>query len=247
MHVRIGIAMAALLAWTTTALAQTGEIQKKVEQKLDLAKKEQSALEDLLTQALKTNPDIRVAEAKLREAEAEVYRARMKVFHRIVALQQELKSSRAQVTASQQAYDRLMDLTKKGIVSQAEVEASAAKLQQAKTDLARAEAEMDLLGGNPQKGHAVTALHAIASAYLAHDTDPSVLAQIGKAIGAKPLDANTATSAPMVQASTGDKIRKALDSTIKVEFRDLGAADVVELLGKHTQGVNVHAKIDRKS
>src|SRR5436309_9636032 len=40
-------------------------------------KKAPATLEELLAQALKANPDIRVAEAKLREAEAELNRTRL--------------------------------------------------------------------------------------------------------------------------------------------------------------------------
>src|SRR5579883_1482356 len=53
------------------------------------AKPEKSAvpsLQELLTQALRENPDIRVAEAKLREAEADLNRTRLQVTRKVVAL-----------------------------------------------------------------------------------------------------------------------------------------------------------------
>src|SRR5437868_10610793 len=43
-------------------------------------------LEELLSRALKENPDIRVAETKLREAEAELNRTRLQVTQKVVAV-----------------------------------------------------------------------------------------------------------------------------------------------------------------
>src|SRR5206468_7820042 len=54
-------------------------------------------LEEMLTNALKDNPDIRVAEAKVREAEAELNRTRLQVTQKIVALQQALLAQKAEV------------------------------------------------------------------------------------------------------------------------------------------------------
>src|SRR5438067_1042451 len=92
-------ALAALLASSGLALAQTPEIQKQVNKKLSEAKKEEKAkaseLDELLAQALKNNPDIRVAESKLREAEAELYRARMMVLGRVTMLRNEIVSAKA--------------------------------------------------------------------------------------------------------------------------------------------------------
>src|SRR5438477_8495528 len=48
------------------------------------------SLEELLTRALKDNPDIRVAETKVREAEAELNRIRLQVMQKVVAYQHDL-------------------------------------------------------------------------------------------------------------------------------------------------------------
>ena len=153
MHVRtLAIALFSLLLAGNVGVAQTPELQKQIEKKLgevkkEQAKKDQATLEVLLAQALKNNPDIRVAESKLREAEAELYRARMTVFNRIVTLQQEVKSLKAELERARERYQRMTDLFKTGAVPNLKLDQAAAALQKATSNLAHAEAEMDLLLG----------------------------------------------------------------------------------------------------
>src|SRR6266478_4733040 len=52
-------------------------------------------LTELLDRALKDNPDVRVAEAKLREAEAELNRARLLVMQKVVALQRAVEDAKS--------------------------------------------------------------------------------------------------------------------------------------------------------
>src|SRR5438067_375790 len=88
------IAIALLLA-AGPAWGQTPEIQDKVNKKLDQVRKEQAGLEELLSLALKQNPDIRVAETKVREAEAQLYRARVNVLNRVVMQYHDVASAKA--------------------------------------------------------------------------------------------------------------------------------------------------------
>src|SRR4051794_9315915 len=85
----------------TLMLGQTPVPQKdssqppKEEKKVQAAKKtSEMALEDLLALALKNNGDIRVGEAKLREAEAELYRTRMHIFGKVVTLRNKLNTAK---------------------------------------------------------------------------------------------------------------------------------------------------------
>src|SRR5262245_61920500 len=54
-------------------------------------------LEELLARALKEHPDIRVAEAKLKEADAELSRARVVVAQKVISFHASLVSARHQV------------------------------------------------------------------------------------------------------------------------------------------------------
>jgi hypothetical protein len=237
------IGVSVLLVGTATSWAQTPEIQKKVEQKLDYlrkqqAKKDQATLEELLTQALNNNPDIRVAESKLREAEAELYRARVTVLNRIVRLQQELRIAKAEIDHAAGAYERMIELFKAGTIPEATANQEAGKLQKAKSELARVEAEMDLLVGKPNDKSA--SWLAIQAFQLAAGADKNVRVWDfagGKAV--KP-DEPEAPPAP-VQGTTGERIRKALDTPFKVGAGEqtVTADDVVRLLREFAKGINI--------
>jgi hypothetical protein len=106
-------------------------------------------LEDLLAQALRDNPDIRVAESKVREAEAELNRARLAVTQKVVAHQRDLAEQQALIDLANAKLARLRQLHKTGNLSAHELEAAEANLQKAKADLARVEADLNfLLGAN---------------------------------------------------------------------------------------------------
>src|SRR4051812_17523488 len=61
----------------TEQVTQAKKALEAMAQDVDKSQKEKASLESLLAQALKNNPDIRVAESKVREAEAELNRVRM--------------------------------------------------------------------------------------------------------------------------------------------------------------------------
>src|ERR1700722_20375703 len=77
--------------------AQTPKIQKEVEKKLEKAREEQKAasLEEMIQQALKSNPDIRVAEVKVREAQAERERTRLQVVGQVENQLAEIAAAKA--------------------------------------------------------------------------------------------------------------------------------------------------------
>jgi hypothetical protein len=110
-----------------------------------------SKLEEMLEEALQYNPDIRVADAKTREAEAELNRTRLAVTQKVVALSAALDAARANVAANERRIERVKDLRTKGGISAEEFEAAAALLQQAKADLAKLEAETPYVTGRPPK------------------------------------------------------------------------------------------------
>src|SRR4029077_15972519 len=72
--------------------------------KARLADKLPESLEETLSQVLHQNPDIRVAEAQLREAEAELQRVRLQVMQKAITLYHALESER---TAVRQAEEKL--------------------------------------------------------------------------------------------------------------------------------------------
>src|SRR6266851_3115371 len=67
---------------------------------------EQMSLDELLTLALKNNPDLRVADAKVREAEAELNRVRLQVTQKLVTLRNSIQAATSTVKEAQTRLDR---------------------------------------------------------------------------------------------------------------------------------------------
>src|SRR5262245_45909954 len=78
--------LAVLLFGVTVLAQQPTTLQKPAPDKKADAPPQPGSLEDLIAQALRNNPDIRVAEAKMREAEAELQRIRIATAQKVAAL-----------------------------------------------------------------------------------------------------------------------------------------------------------------
>ena len=174
-YLTLSIALGCLLATANSGHAQTAEVQNKVN---DAVRKEKAkaieaqknakeiqkiegfefviqthvtkgTLEDILAQALNNNPDIRVAEAKMREAEAEFNRVKLQVTQKVVAQQREIEACKDALKYAQANYDRMQALLRTGAGTAEGIGSAEAKLQQAKAELARAEADLPYLLGSP--------------------------------------------------------------------------------------------------
>ncbi len=106
-------------------------------------------LEQLLQQALRDNPDIRVGEAKVRSAEAELHRTRLAVIQKVVAAHNAVTTAQANVALAEAQYARMQQLHKGGQVSVDEFQAAQARLVAAKAELAIAEGQLPYLTGQP--------------------------------------------------------------------------------------------------
>src|SRR5262249_39545516 len=113
------------------------------------AAKEKSKLEEWLAQALKSNPDIRVAEAKQREAEAEWNRTRLLVMKKVTAHYHAWLAQKAAVQQAEANWNRISRLAKSAVISAEEVDKAQAELASAKAKLAEIEAELPYLIGKP--------------------------------------------------------------------------------------------------
>lgn len=87
-----------------------------------------TATAHFIQQAFENNPDIKVAEAKLREAEAILHQVRMQTSRQVVESHERFKSLSGQNHAAQEGY-------KKGVVTMSEMLAIGEKLAVAKADL----------------------------------------------------------------------------------------------------------------
>src|SRR3954451_14768527 len=102
--------------------------------------KAKSQLEDWLEKSLAHHPDIKVAEAKLRTAAAELERARSLVTQQVLSLHHGIEAQKILVEKARFEMDRVAQLVKTGAITQAE-------LGKARSDLIAAEAKLAELQG----------------------------------------------------------------------------------------------------
>ncbi len=160
-------------------------------QKAPPAAAKPTQLEEQIAQALRENPDVRVAEAKMREAEAELTRARMIVVQKVVALQHSAEAAAravnvaearvmaadAQLQLADRERSRAEELVKTRAAPQEIADVSRAKLAQAaanreaaradllsaKADQAKVQAELPYLLGKQPRGVAQAEFANISS------------------------------------------------------------------------------------
>jgi hypothetical protein len=104
----------------------------------------------MLATALRNNPDIRVAEAKLHEAEANLNKARIQVMQQVMTMKNAVDAQKKAVELAEQTHKRLLELH--ATVPQSEIQQSEALLVKAKAELAKLEADLAIpLGRLPGK------------------------------------------------------------------------------------------------
>jgi hypothetical protein len=197
--------------------------------------KTRSKLEELIDEALRNNPDIRVAEAKMREAEAELARTRLVVTQKLVQQQAELEAARKTLEEAEKRYQSVirMKATMPRAVSLEDERASEVIVQRAKADLAKVEAEAPyLLGRNPvAKGAPLSVWVDLSptmqkSAWL-WEGDGSYRFMAGHG-----LRGFTFESKPVMQGPMAERIRKALDTPVELKIEKVPAGDALQFLLK---------------
>jgi hypothetical protein len=195
-----------------------------------------SKLEDLLAQALKDNPDIRVATAKLSEAEAELNRVRLQVLQKVITLQRALERAQEDVQTRQKEFERKSELVTKNLLARPFRDEAQASLEQAKIKLAEVEGELPyLLGKQPQSKGPVP---------LAIDFG---FPQLQRAeAGLKAVDYNLTyqrtlqawTKTKLAEGPMADKIRQALDKPISASYKEAPFDAVLGDLKKSNPGIH---------
>jgi hypothetical protein len=150
------LCIAAGIFWLAlpSAHAQTEKIQKEVDTAL-----QKKRLENHLAEALKNNPDLRVAEAKLREAEAEANRTRLKVVSDITIVHAEILAAQAALAKAEANFERARKLLPNQAISENEHDAIVQALATAKAELAAKSAKLPyLLGTAASSGEEKSAL-----------------------------------------------------------------------------------------
>lgn len=187
---------------------------------------EQGALEEMYERALRNNADIRVAEAKLREADAELNRIRQQVLHKIFKIHHEIDAAKALVDEYKARYDREVFLFEKGAdISPAEVGAAKATLEKSKADYKTLEAQLPYLLGQSVSDKLPAATHDDAMRELV----------------ALALSRVNSGAPPSVPQKLAEAIRKALDTPVKAKFKDVPVAEAIaNLKSAAAIDVNIH-------
>jgi hypothetical protein len=121
-------------------------------------KPKQETLEQHIAEALKNNPDIRVGEVKVREAEAELNRTRLKVISELTLVHADIMAAHAVVNEAEARFERAKRLVANKTMSLEEFEAVASALSRAKADLAAKTSKLPFLLGKQTAGSATSAL-----------------------------------------------------------------------------------------
>jgi hypothetical protein len=106
------------------------------------------SLAEQLDLALKHNADIKFAEAKVREAEAELQRTRQQVLGRVSALHAEIQAHKESLKILQDALKQHEDLVKTGAVPTSLVLTARSNVAKAQIELAKVEGELQALVGS---------------------------------------------------------------------------------------------------
>jgi type II secretory pathway component PulM len=252
-------ALAALLLGGALACAQSGAPPVKVEDKPKEVKVEdkpkeapaKSKLEEMLQQALQNNPDLRLATAKVAEAEAELNRARLLVVQKVGAAYQAVEAQKAAVEGAAAEFNELKTIARSGAASNADMRAAEQKLLDAKAKLAALETELPYLIGKLPANNTVypgtTIPLGTLHIHYAESPDLSgILSGInlgGGALGVTgrwydlAADADGRKPVPIV-GPTADRIRAALDKPFSLELKDKELSEVIATVNTAFQKAN---------
>jgi hypothetical protein len=197
-----------------------------------------TSLDEMLTKALKDNPDIRVAEAKVREAEAELNRTRLQVTQKVIAFHRKWESQRLIVDLCQKEANKVSERVAAGSLPKEMQEEKQQLVANAKARLAEVEAELPYLIG---KQHLAQPRIELAVTPFINQPEFPVPIQFDANTMARPalnLQWPHVSSPPVpVAAGTAEKLRKALDSKISVNFEGQPLADVLSFFQEQIGGI----------
>lgn len=167
------------------------------------------SLDEALLQALRQHPDIKLADAKVRLAEAEAEQVRSQVALRVAAAFAKLEQAKAELLPAKEKHDRIREI---GGVAKTEVLEAAAQYQKAKSAVVAAEVEL-----NTAKGVAPRVVPNYDPNQAAIDAGLKWLAR-SQELGIAPVK-------PVPAGTVADKVKGLLDKPVTL---DLSGADLDE-------------------
>src|SRR5262245_8409707 len=105
------------------------------------------SVEQLLVEALKNSPEIQLAEAKLREAEAALRQTRLSIMQKVIEQQSAVETQKSKATVAEANLQRLSKLFEKGMGSSEELAKVKADVEAVKAAMKQAELTLNGLTG----------------------------------------------------------------------------------------------------
>jgi hypothetical protein len=222
-----------LLGWIVWVRGADGQPpageEKKSGKSAPWAKK--SALESALEEAAKHNPDLRVALAKLAEAEAEVARTRLRVIQKVVSTYQTVEKARKDLNEAEETLSKhRSDFTTPKLRSLQDHVAVCKKL------LADAEAEMAYLLGKPLAKNDFFTRQVIVD--YRHDPDTVVNIDAERT---QRMDFFARLKYVKTAEALSGGLRQALARKSTFTFTDKSAREVLAELKKQSPGLHIQA------
>ncbi|HEV3439445.1 MAG TPA: hypothetical protein VG122_18925 [Gemmata sp.] len=160
----------------------------------------------LVHAALANDPDVKVAQAKIQLAEAEMAKAKQAVVLKVLTLNATIQELKGQVAVHTRKLETMQSLVKAAAIPQEEVDLERSKLESAKSALAKAEMELKLITGGMHKE--VGAISGFRDATLSNDP---AAAEAALKWFAQSMKEKQVTKGPIP-----DRIRAALDKPVKL-------------------------------
>lgn len=191
-------------------------------------------LEELLARALKDNPDIRAAEAKVRESEAELNRTRLAAMQKLTEAYHNLAARKATANEANLRYKRASALLQSKAIGVEEYGLAKLTLSKAEADLAALEAQLPYLIGKNQ----TVPFIADDAMFWLHTRVPDTV---------RLWDTQAFANTTQPRGTLAEKVRKVLDTPITGEWKDTPVQEIVNYFGAKFQAEQINFFNDRVS
>jgi hypothetical protein len=177
-----------------------------------------SSVEEWIAAALKYNPDIRLADVKLRNDEAELNRLRLRILQKLVALHHAIDAQQAEVNLAEGKWKRTQELVRREAVQPALLEEAKQEMLRARAKLAETEAELPtLIGASTRLGQEIIRTEV----------------QIGP----------NRSGASRIRPAVAKKISHLLNQTVAVDYEEQPLGNVLKKLREQSQGVAIQQSL----
>jgi len=195
------------------------------------------SLEDTLDKALQNSADIKAAEAKVREAEAELNRVRQQVLTKATALHADLNLARRMLNVAEQSLAVTERAVRAGNDRAEAVLAAHAMVEKHRGEVEKLETELKSLRGEFAAHFAVRRIAFSPDGKVLATEAPDGKVRIWDASTGMSLSADLrsyltvspdGSKAVTVQTPMTERIKKLLDQEIQLEFKEASVVDMVE-------------------